>query len=77
MSFNYPEEIQKMINKNASYSMVGDLGRYQRSMPDGMPPVLRAVAPPPIWRMMMGMNVANQMMQNMNWPVPLISRRQA
>ncbi|NLJ88226.1 MAG: zinc-ribbon domain-containing protein [Epulopiscium sp.] len=28
-SFNYPEQIQKMIEKNASYEMVGDLGRYQ------------------------------------------------
>ena len=28
-SFNYPEEIQEMINKVASHSMVGDLGRYQ------------------------------------------------
>lgn len=29
-SFNYPEKIQKMIEKNASYEMVGDLGRYQQ-----------------------------------------------
>jgi membrane protease subunit (stomatin/prohibitin family) len=28
-SFNYPEKIQKMIEKNASYEMVGDLGKYQ------------------------------------------------
>lgn len=37
MSFNYPEEIQEMINKNASQSMIGDLGKYQQvSMTDGM-----------------------------------------
>jgi membrane protease subunit (stomatin/prohibitin family) len=30
MSFTYPEEIQAMINKNASHSMVGDLNRYQQ-----------------------------------------------
>lgn len=29
-SFNYPEEIQKMIEKTASQSMVGDMGRYQQ-----------------------------------------------
>lgn len=29
-SFNYPEQIQKMIEKNASYEMVGDLSRYQQ-----------------------------------------------
>lgn len=28
-NFNYPEAIQKMIEKNASYSMVGDVGHYQ------------------------------------------------
>lgn len=28
-SFTYPEQIQKMIEKNASYEMVGDLSRYQ------------------------------------------------
>ena len=36
-SFNYPEEIQKMVNKVAGQSMVGDVGRYQQvSMVDGM-----------------------------------------
>ncbi|MCL1852227.1 MAG: SPFH domain-containing protein [Peptococcaceae bacterium] len=29
-NFNYPEEIQNMINKAASQSMVGDLDRYQK-----------------------------------------------
>ncbi|MCL1791238.1 MAG: SPFH domain-containing protein [Peptococcaceae bacterium] len=29
-NFNYPEEIQSMINKAASQSMVGDLDRYQK-----------------------------------------------
>lgn len=28
-NFSYPEQVQKMIDKNASYEMVGDLGRYQ------------------------------------------------
>jgi membrane protease subunit (stomatin/prohibitin family) len=36
-SFSYPEEIQKMQNKVASQSMVGDMGRYQQvSMVDAM-----------------------------------------
>lgn len=29
-SFNYPEEIQEMINKNAKYGMVGDMAKYQQ-----------------------------------------------
>ncbi|HHU63508.1 MAG TPA: zinc-ribbon domain-containing protein [Clostridiales bacterium] len=29
-SFSYPEQIQKIIEKNASYEMVGDVGRYQQ-----------------------------------------------
>lgn len=29
-SFSYPEEIQKMVTKVASQSMVGDMGRYQQ-----------------------------------------------
>ena len=69
MSFNYPEEIQKMINKNASHSMVGDLGRYQQvEMTDGIASgkVKGGGAAADMAGMMMGMNVANQMMQNMN-----------
>ncbi|MDD4113721.1 MAG: SPFH domain-containing protein [Herbinix sp.] len=69
MSFNYPEEIQKMINKNASHSMVGDLGRYQQvEMTDGIASgkVKGGGTASDMAGMMMGMNVANQMMQNMN-----------
>ncbi len=37
ISFNYPEEIQEMINKTASHSMVGDLGRFQQiAMTEGI-----------------------------------------
>ncbi|MCI8465310.1 MAG: hypothetical protein HFI63_05585 [Lachnospiraceae bacterium] len=36
-SVSYPEEIQKMITKAASQSMVGDMGRYQQmAMTDAM-----------------------------------------
>lgn len=69
MSFNYPEEIQEMINKNASHSMIGDLGRYQQvSMTDSMSNGKNAggSVASDMAGMMMGMNMANQMMQNMN-----------
>lgn len=71
ISFSYPEEIQAMINKNASHSMVGDLSRYQQlSMTDAMTSKKSSgggVATD-MAGMMMGMNIANQMMQNMNTP---------
>lgn len=69
MSFNYPEEIQKMINKNASHSMVGDLGRYQQvEMTDGIASgkVKGGGIASDMTGMMMGINVANQMMKNMD-----------
>lgn len=69
MSFTYPEEIQKMINKNASFSMVGDLNRYQQvAMTEGISTgqVRGGGVASDMAGMMMGMNMANQMMQNMN-----------
>lgn len=69
MSFTYPEEIQAMITKNASHSMVGDLNRYQQvSMTDAMAngKVSGGGMASDMASMMMGMNMANQMMQNMN-----------
>lgn len=69
MSFTYPEEIQKMINKNASQSMIGDMNRYQQvSMVDGMAngKMSGGGAASDMAGMMMGMNMANQMIQNMN-----------
>lgn len=69
MSFNYPEEIQEMINKNASHSMIGDMNRYQQaSMIDGISSgkVGGGGVASDMAGMMMGMNMANQMMQNMN-----------
>lgn len=71
MSFNYPEEIQKMINKNASHSMIGNMNTYtQASMIDGMSSgnMTGGGVASDMAGMMMGMNVANQMMQNMNQP---------
>lgn len=72
MSFTYPEEIQAMINKNASASMVGDMGRYQSvAMTEGISSgkVKGGGVASDMAGMMMGMNMANQMMQNMNHPV--------
>ncbi|BCN29623.1 SPFH domain-containing protein [Anaeromicropila herbilytica] len=69
MSFTYPEEVQNMINKTASHSMVGDIGRYQQvSMTDGIASgnISGGGAASDMAGMMMGMNMANQMMQNMN-----------
>lgn len=69
MSFTYPEEIQAMITKNASQSMVGDLGRYQQvSMTEGISSgkVKGGGVASDMAGMMMGMNMANQMMQNMD-----------
>ncbi|NLP46045.1 MAG: hypothetical protein GX347_03245 [Epulopiscium sp.] len=69
MSFNYPEEVQKMITKVASHGMVGDLNKYQQiSMVDGIASgkVKGGGAASDMAGMMMGMNMANQMMQNMN-----------
>lgn len=69
MSFTYPEEIQAMITKNASHSMVGDVGRYQQiELTNGMTSgkMHGGGIASDMAGMMMGMNAANQMMQNMN-----------
>ncbi len=70
-SFNYPEEVQEMINKVASQSMVGDMGRYQTmAMIHGMEKgrghgssVASDVAGIQMG-MMMGQQIVNQMQQN-------------
>lgn len=69
MSFNYPEEVQDMINKTASQSVIGDLGRYQQvTLTDGMASgsMNGGGVASDMMGMMMGMNVAGQMMKNMN-----------
>ena len=74
-SFNYPQEIQDKINKTASYSMVGDVDKYQKigmidamtdskgggnnSMSEAMKSSMGLAA---------GFNMANQMMGNSNKP---------
>ena len=66
MSFNYPEEVQRMITKNASHSMIGDINRYQQvGMVDAMASG-KGGAASEMAGMMMGMNMANQMVNSMN-----------
>ena len=73
MSFTYPQEIQDMITKTASHSMIGDLNRYsQVSMIDSMAAGKGnggSNAAVDMAGMMMGMNMAQQMMQNMQQPM--------
>ncbi len=69
ISFSYPEEIQNMINKTASHSMVGDLGKFQQiSMVEGISSgkVKGGGAASDMAGMMMGMNVAKEMIKNMD-----------
>jgi membrane protease subunit (stomatin/prohibitin family) len=65
MSFNYPKEIQDMINKSASHGMVGDISRYQQiSVADAMGKSSGSNAASDMAGMMMGMNIAKEMMEN-------------
>ncbi|MCU9615336.1 SPFH domain-containing protein [Caldibacillus lycopersici] len=69
MSFNYPKEVQDMINKTASHGMIGDLKKYQQvSMTDGMASgkMSGSGAASDMAGMMMGMNIAKEMMKNIN-----------
>ena len=71
-NISYPEEVQKMVKKAASQSMMGDLDRYQKmAMVDAMAngkgvgssasDMAQAMA-----GVQMGMAMANQMTQSMN-----------
>ncbi|WP_416150779.1 SPFH domain-containing protein [Salipaludibacillus sp. HK11] len=69
MSFNYPKEIQNRITKTASHSMIGDTGKYQQvEMVDGIASgkVKGGGAAADMAGMMMGMNMGNEMMKQMN-----------
>ena len=66
-SFSYPEEIQKMANKAASQSMVGDMNKYtQMAMADGMGNRGGGsnIASDMV-QLQMGMQVGQQMLNNM------------
>ncbi|SDC44448.1 Membrane protease subunit, stomatin/prohibitin family, contains C-terminal Zn-ribbon domain [Paenibacillus sp. UNCCL117] len=69
MSFNYPPEIQAMITKTASHEMIGNLQKYQQvSMTDGIASgnVKGGGAAADMAGMMMGMNMAGEMLKNIN-----------
>ncbi|MFA9399260.1 MAG: SPFH domain-containing protein, partial [Clostridiaceae bacterium] len=69
-SFNYPEKIQEMIEKNASYEMVGDVSRYQNiGMMDAMeknPQGSMGNMATSGMGMFMGMEMAKKMSDNIN-----------
>ena len=68
MSFNYPKEIREMIKKSASHAMIGDVNKYQQvEMTDGITSgkIKGGSTASDMTGMMMGMNVANEMIKNM------------
>lgn len=67
-SFSYPEEVQEMINKVASHSMVGDVNKYQQiSMVEGMTSgkMNGGNVASDMMSMQMGMAMGQQMMNSM------------
>ena len=65
-SFSYPEEVQKMVNKVAGQSMIGDMNRYsQVAMADSMANGNGGSNAADMAGMMMGMQMGQQMAQNM------------
>ena len=66
-SFSYPEEVQKMQNRAASQSMVGDMNKYtQMAMADSLGKPGGSNIAGDMMGMQMGMQVGQQMMNNMN-----------
>ncbi len=67
VSFNYPKEVQDMINKTASQGMVGDMDRYtQMAFADGMGKGTGGGTAGNMAEMMMGMKMAEKMMGSMD-----------
>ena len=65
-NFNYPEQVQKIIEKNASYSMVGNIGQYGQvaaieSMENGKNSTMNNMVNAGI-----GMQFGHQMMKQIN-----------
>ena len=66
-SFSYPEEVQKMQNRSASQSMVGDMNKYtQMAMADSLGKPGGSNIAGDMMGMQMGMQLGQQMMNNMN-----------
>ena len=68
-NFSYPESVQKMIDKNAAYGMVGNIGHYQSvSMTEAMeknPNSSMTNMAQAGMGMQMGMHMMNEMKKNM------------
>ncbi|MCE9654703.1 SPFH domain-containing protein [Clostridium celatum] len=69
-NFSYPESVQKIIDKNAAYGMVGNVGHYQNvamveSMEKNPNNSMSNVAQAAIG-IQMGMNIAKEMKSNIN-----------
>ena len=66
-SFSYPEEVQKMQNKAASQSMVGDMNKYaQMAMADNMSNGKSSNIGVDMMNMQMGLQMGRQMMDSMS-----------
>lgn len=66
-SFSYPEEVQKMQNRAASQSMVGDMNKYtQMAMADSLGKPGGSNIAGDMMGMQMGMQLGQQMINNMN-----------
>lgn len=66
-SFSYPEEVQKMQNRAASQSMVGDMNKYtQMAMADSLGKPGGSNIAGDMMGMQMGMQLGQQMVNNMN-----------
>lgn len=66
-SFSYPEEVQKMQNRAASQSMVGDMNKYtQMAMADSLGKPGGSNIAGDMMGIQMGMQLGQQMMNNMN-----------
>ena len=70
-SFNYPEEVQKMAEKAAAQSMIGDVGRFQQvamgeAMANGKGGGTASDMAGIAMGMAMGQQMAAQMQQGMN-----------
>ena len=72
-SFNYPEEVQKMAEKAAAQSMIGDVGRFQQvamgeSMASGRGGGTASDMAGIAMGLSMGQQMAAQMQQNQSAP---------
>ncbi len=69
-NFNYPETVQKMVDKNAAYGMVGNVGHYQNvAMAEAMeknPSNMVTNMAQAGMGIQMGMNMMNEMNKSMN-----------